>query len=365
MFTLNYKKNRIYGLDILRAVAILTVVVGHGMVLLKDVFPQVANVVLPNGVELFFVLSGFLIGQIIFKNVAAGTFSTWQHLLRFWKFRWFRTLPNYYLILFVNVALAYWHINNQNVQQFNWKFLFFVQNFAGPFRGFFPESWSLSVEEWFYILFPAALILTLAFAKKLDVKWRSLLVVLLFISVPVALKFFAVSNHDFADKFTWGHEIRKVVVYRLDSIIIGVLVAWFKHFYSKKFTDWRYVFLVLGIGLNVANRSFTADFSGVYFQALFLVVNGLAMALLLPFFDGIKSGSGLVYRTTTYISIVSYAMYVVHFSLVLSIILRWIDFGNAQNALLAYSLYWAATLLLSHILYKYYEKPMTDLRTKL
>jgi len=364
LFNLHYKQNRIYGLDIFRAIAILTVVIGHGLVILKTVFPATSRVVLPNGVEMFFVLSGFLIGQLIFKKLGNGNFSSWNDLVRFWKFRWFRTLPNYYLILAIDVLLAFFHINNQNVQNFSWKFLFFIQNFAWSFRGFFPESWSLSVEEWFYLLFPAALILLLHFGKQFSLKWRSLAIVLLFIAVPLTLKFLHAYEVPDMDKFTWGQEIRKVVIYRLDSIIIGVLFAWFKHFYGAKFSNWRYMLFFIGLVINVINRSFFVDLSPFYFQSAYLVVNGIAMAMLIPFFDGIKSGSGFFYRTFTYISIISYAMYVVHFSIVLSILLRWVDFDTMPNALLAYASYWLVTIVLSHVIYKYYEKPMTDLREK-
>ena len=348
----------------MRAIAILTMVVGHGMVLLKKVFPATADVYMPNGVEIFFVLSGFLIGQIIFKNISVGIFQTWAHLVHFWKFRWFRTLPNYYLILFINLSLAFWEINNQNWRLFSWKFLFFLQNFGWSFRAFFPESWSLSVEEWFYLLFPAALILFLAFTKKHSLKWRSLFVILLFIAVPLLLKIVRVLDEPFTDKFTWGLEIRKVVIYRLDSVIVGVLFAWFKYFYAEKFNSWRYKLLLLGLAINVFNNVFVTDYSGFYFQAIFLVSNGFSMAALIPFFDNIRIGSGIFYRTMTYISIVSYAVYVVHFSIVLSIFIKWVDFSTVPNALVAYAAYWLITFGLSHILYKYYEKPMTDLRSK-
>ena len=112
-----------------------------------------------DGVELFFVLSGFLIGGIIIKEFQNNTAFGIKQIFHFWKRRWFRTLPNYYLILLLNVIIVYFGIIKEDFLQFNWKFFFFLQNFAHHFYGFFWESWSLSIEEWFYLLFPIILML--------------------------------------------------------------------------------------------------------------------------------------------------------------------------------------------------------------
>lgn len=317
---------------------------------------------MPNGVEIFFVLSGFLIGQIIFKKIEKGEFKTWRNLLHFWKFRWYRTLPNYFLVLFLTIALAYFHLNNQNIHFLDWKYFFFIQNFAIPMQAFFPESWSLSVEEWFYILFPLALIFAFFAFKKYSTKWVSFWVILLFIGIPIFLKIVAVYDAPFQSKYEWGNEIRKVVLLRLDSIIIGVLFAWFKFYYIKKFVNWRIWLLVFGLLLNILNRVFFEDFETGFTQWSYLVINGFAMAMLLPFFDSIKTGAGPIYKFFTYVSIVSYAMYVMHFSVVLGMLVKHVDVAQPLNAWASYAAYWVATILLSHVLYKYYEKPMTDLR---
>ena len=64
-FQITYKKDRVFGLDVFRSLAILTVILGHGKLIIRETSPEIAAIPLPNGVEIFFVLSGFLIGQII------------------------------------------------------------------------------------------------------------------------------------------------------------------------------------------------------------------------------------------------------------------------------------------------------------
>ncbi|HEX7914772.1 acyltransferase family protein, partial [Rudaea sp.] len=86
---------RRFGLDAWRALAILLVLVGHAsfwflpLTRELDVWYSLAFL----GVELFFVLSGFLIGGILIDKFRSGSF----HLRQFWIRRWLRTLPNYFL----------------------------------------------------------------------------------------------------------------------------------------------------------------------------------------------------------------------------------------------------------------------------
>jgi len=143
--------SRVYGLDVFRAIAIIIVVMGHGGFIIDKVLPGFPYIPLIDGVELFFVLSGFLIGTILIKIFEKNNGLRTKEMISFWKRRWFRTLPNYYLILGVNVILVSNGIIKGDIEQFNWKFLFFLQNFNSYFTDFFWESWSLTIEEWFYI----------------------------------------------------------------------------------------------------------------------------------------------------------------------------------------------------------------------
>ena len=90
---------RVFGLDVLRALAVLFVVYGHGYSLVGGDIP-VTLYLLPSldGVTIFFVLSGFLIGRILLRTVAKDDFNG-QMLVQFWIRRWFRTLPNYFAVL--------------------------------------------------------------------------------------------------------------------------------------------------------------------------------------------------------------------------------------------------------------------------
>src|SRR5450432_1247018 len=89
--------SRVYGLDIMRAFAIIPVVMGHGGFILNKAETNFPWIPLIDGVELFFVLSGFLIGSILLKIFNEPDFK-FESVMNFFKRRWLRTLPNYYLI---------------------------------------------------------------------------------------------------------------------------------------------------------------------------------------------------------------------------------------------------------------------------
>ena len=135
-------RERIFGLDLLRAVAIGLVLVCHlgpffVAPFIAGWFAQICN--LANvGVDLFFVLSGFLIGGILLREIECGM--TLRGMLRFWSRRWWRTLPNYYLFLALNMA-ACWFLGHAADAP---RYLAFMQGlWWDPDPRVFHESWSL------------------------------------------------------------------------------------------------------------------------------------------------------------------------------------------------------------------------------
>ena len=151
---------RIFGLDVMRALSILMAMGYHAMYFFIVPFPRVLVQFESAAywcVELFFVLSGFLIGSMIAKSYVNDTEYRFSHIVSFWKRRWIRTLPNYYLMLLVNLLLIL--IPGIRGEGFSWKFFVFLQGFTSRPPTFFPETWSLAIEEWFYFLIPIILAL--------------------------------------------------------------------------------------------------------------------------------------------------------------------------------------------------------------
>ncbi|WP_412061098.1 acyltransferase family protein [Rubrivirga sp. IMCC45206] len=147
------RTRRVANLDLLRALAIVPVVlvnaVGEGLI---DAGPWGDHVLQSGwvGVDLFFVLSGWLVGGLYWRELTDfGSVQTG----RFWARRWLRTIPPYLVALVVIYGVR--AVATTNAEPFDWRYLAFAQNYTGlPYWG---VSWSLCVEEHFYLALPLVL----------------------------------------------------------------------------------------------------------------------------------------------------------------------------------------------------------------
>ncbi len=352
-------ENRVYGLDIFRAIAIMVVVLSHGSFLLNETclsdFPFITMI---DGVDLFFVLSGFLIGNILLKLINQQEAFGIKQMALFWKRRWFRTLPLYYLILMANYFVVKHGIIKEDFTQFNPSFFFFTQNFAQPFYGFFWESWSLSVEEWFYIFTP---ILLIVFVKFVSPKKAFLLTTILLMLIPVIYR--ASILEPGMDKFWLDVTFRKTVVTRLDAIAYGLFTAWLFTYCKSLWTKYKYHALFAGAGLMVFILNFTTE-NTVYKQVVIFSITPISAMLLLPFAEGIKKRTGIIAKAVTHISKISYSMYLINLALVAEVIsLNYPPQGTTMR-ILTYLLFWFLVIGISTLLYKFYEKPLMNLGRK-
>ncbi len=360
------------GLDLLRAVAILLVVFHHGHALFLVPF-----IPLPDGVDLFFVLSGYLIGGILIKTVARNEAFTATDLRVFWLKRWFRTLPAYGFVLLLNVALLFieltrLHSIKASIRQIVWvdnlwTYCFFIQNlFTNLTVPFFPESWSLSVEEWFYLLLPVLLMFLLRL--KLSIKQTILWAVLILIVVPTSLRYGDAYNQV---HMGWAMT-RMVVVMRLDAIGFGVLMAYVSYY---KPTHWKRMArsgLLLAVGLTLSYAGFLFVREGYNYvnsvtltNVFFFTLTSIGVMLLLPTLSYWQPRSQLLVKIITHISLISYSMYLINHSLVIGLVQRVIPADASQSVRFsAYLVYWISTIGVSTLIYQYIEVPFMRFRDK-
>lgn len=368
--SIDIDSNRVFGLDVLRAFAILFVILGHSRTILPPSFHKAYNFLVYDGVSIFFVLSGFLIGGILIKIIEKNK-PTPKLLLNFWIRRWFRTLPNYFFILLILTLIFIFSEPDFKVSDISLYFIF-SQNLWYSHPPFFPEAWSLSIEEWFYLLIPI-LIFILVWAGNISPK-RSILYVAVLILVSVTLfRYYRYLNIDVNSLKEWDLMFRKQVFTRLDSLMYGVIGSYLKFHSYPLWKRHKNTLLILGLGLFLAtkiNDSFRILAIGGLYNCVFsFSIISLATLFLLPYLSEWKSGKGFTLKFFTIISLISYSMYLVNLSLVRKQILMKIHWDSivpnpTLQYLLIYFLFWAITIILSILIYKYFEIPTTKLRDR-
>ena len=140
------------GLDLLRALAIVMVVIYHAGIM---GFPMPGRVHRWGwiGVDLFFVLSGYLIGGQLLAPLARGQSID---LKRFFARRALRIMPAYFVILAIYIFLPSWREYPEMYPW--WKFLLSIQNIGLHGGTAFSHAWSLAVEDQFYLTLPFILL---------------------------------------------------------------------------------------------------------------------------------------------------------------------------------------------------------------
>ena len=366
---INYSK-RIFGLDLMRAIAILFVIFSH----VQWIIPEVRGVLIEllsvlgvMGVEIFFVLSGFLIGRIMYTFFCKDDFG-FKDVFYFWVRRWFRTLPNYYLILLLNIFIAIYL--GIKLPENLWGYFFFIHNFAWEMPSFFTESWSLPVEEFAYILGPLILYLFLFFKLKTNKSTLFGVMTVCIILFFFLTKIVYTSNHSDSNMIFWNVNLKAVTWYRIDAIYYGVFAAYISLVKPTWWVRYKNILLVTGmsvfIALNVAItlKGLFIESHPFFWNVLYLPINSVAIMLSLPYFSNLKQAPSLFLKPITYISLISYAMYLLHYSVILQLMKYFMPSDNLPrfDTAVYIVVYLSITIFISYLFYRIYEKPMMDIR---
>lgn len=362
--------HRTFGLDILRALAIIFVVIGHGNHLLP---PSIVGYIAPwvlDGVSIFFVLSGFLVGRILIKNLDAQG-PTLNMLLTFWKRRWYRTLPNYFLILSILVLLSL-AVSKEFSFTLAGPYFIFCQNLIEPHPWFFPEAWSLSVEEWFYLITPLCSVFVMRLSKN-SVSWSILTTALLIIICSTYLRYHKFDSLLLETIVDWDSHVRKQVITRLDSLMFGVIGAYISLHFPLFWKKSRIPLFIFGLAILIEVQ-FNLFLDLAYFKMYYFVFSFSLMSVgilfLLPFLSTYDRDTGWIYKPLTIISLISYSLYLIHLTLIqggLLVIAEEIELEVGTDlgiSMLLYIAYWIMSIILSILLYKYWELPMMRLRDR-
>ncbi len=353
-------EGRNVGLDIVRSAAIL-MVIGYHTWLTSPLAEQFGFL----GVEIFFVLSGFLIARIAFEQFQGV--QTPHALVSFWVSRLLRTLPLYYLFVAVFVWAAYnpWLFHaatspfaSRVVLPDIWPFLTFTQNLTGnegSHFGWFSISWTLAIEEWFYLAFPVLLWLT----RRQNANHTLFAAAAAVVVAVITLRAHRYAINPAAD---FDIQFRRPVIFRFDTFFYGVLTYVATHRCGIDTRPYHGKLAILGLaGLLLSTllvmHPATRDF---HLHVTYLSLTPFVVALILPSLWSLDVTSKTVRAWSGFISTRTYAAYLCHL-LVIDIFATQIAPMSASTRIAVVGL----TFVVADVIYRTVERPILRLRSRI
>lgn len=361
--------SKLYGLDHLRALAILLVVGIHYQLFFPHPswtkwFMQIGW----TGVDLFFVLSGFLISSQLFTELKKEKRIS---LKTFFIKRFFRILPIYFFVVAIYFLFPF--LREKEALPPLWKFLTFTQNFGLDAKHFgtFSHAWSLCVEEHFYLLFP----LTLIFLQSKNIFAKSywILIILPIFGIVFRIYLWNVyypSNANInSSLWYWTEHIYYPTYNRLDGLLVGVAIAALYKFAPKlwdKVSKFGNHSIMVGIALLTIIYFYFSDLGSHSttiwgFTLLAIAYGFLALGAISP--------SSFLYhwnsRVATLMATLSYGIYLTHkivIHVTQGLLTKLGIDGNSNLMLLAC---FVACIIAAWLLNLTIEKPFMKMRDKI
>lgn len=358
---------KLHGLDHLRAVAILSVLMYHYRAFKHPEWIDTIGQYGWTGVDLFFVLSGFLISGQLFQEIKkSGNIS----LKTFFTKRFFRIIPPYFFTLGLYFLFPLFR-EREALSSF-WKFITFTQNYGLDVinRGTFSHAWSLCIEEQFYLILP--LVLLAAVRAKLfryTVFFTIFLILFSLASRFLTWKYAIVPALDTPDFWKeWYMKIYYPTHTRLDGLAVGVIISYLMN-YSAGFQKMVHAhgnkifvlgILLLGLSFRICMDQFSEEASVFGFTLVALSYGLLVMAAV--------SKSSFLYSSKTILTAelagLSYAVYLSHKGIIHLVQAAFDQYGleTSDNICLLICL---AVCLLTGFFYRFViEKPASKLKQR-
>lgn len=333
-------QNQFYRPDVdgLRAIAVLVVILFHfGMDSFQGGFI---------GVDVFFVISGYLITRLIIKDLEAGTFT----FGKFYSRRARRLFPAFFAVLLICFISAFTLFSPQHMERFSGALFYALLSISNIYfwmeSGYFDldsavkpllHTWSLSVEEQFYLFWP---VLTLLLAKYTTFGTRIFVIASLSLLTLLCAESI-LTNH--------AQSAFYLTPFRIYEFGIGALLVFVKrHAISNTVKEF----------LAFAGFSLLA-FSTLYFSnsTRFPGINALypclGTALLLISGDSKYLGAVLRTKIMVRLGLISYSAYLIHWPLYVFYVYSM----PGELSSTAMTLLLISTLLLAELLYRFVETP--------
>jgi peptidoglycan/LPS O-acetylase OafA/YrhL len=238
---------------------------------------------------------------------------------------------------------------------------------------FFPESWSLSVEEFAYVGLPFSVLLVTYLLKPKQKKYAFIGVVIALILILFFSKYYYNATTSNTTLQQWNVSLKAVVWYRIDSIFYGVAMSWIalnhQSFWIKNKVNLAFIGTVMAVlmFMGVGYFRITIDQFPLFWNVLYLPLTSITLALFLPYLSEWRSTKLPFKSVIELTSKISYSIYLIHYGVVLQLMKH---FFNTET-LATYQLHFytlvflVITFGLSYLNYRFFERPIMNFRDKI
>jgi peptidoglycan/LPS O-acetylase OafA/YrhL len=347
--------NRLPGLDLLRAIAIVWVMLFHSWIVggIGDPFQPIADYGWM-GVDLFFVLSGYLIGYQLLKPLSQGQPLDFGE---FYRRRAYRILPAFLTVLAIYAWFPAWR--EASGMQPVWQFLSFSMNLLIDYQHnrAFSHAWSLCVEEQFYLVFP---LLAWLLTRRPSLR-TTVCTCVAVVGIGMLIRGYA-SLHglDYLEKIYYP------TYTRLDGLLAGVVLATIQTYRANTWQILQsHANAVAVAGLTLVGAAiwvFPSDEIGVTTSVFRFPLLSLGLALLVAAGAGRQSFGRWQIPGAGWVAAMSYSLYLSH-KLALHAVASVLATHPALHGWQAFVLYAATILALGALLHYTVERPFLRLRS--
>jgi peptidoglycan/LPS O-acetylase OafA/YrhL len=409
-FKISLLNNQFPTLNGLRTFAFLGIISGHAAFMISHVVFGISPTEMPQlgwfihlthgawfTMDLFFILSGFLIGYILFHTFEKDSSRSLGKFARFWIRRGFRTFPLYYIFLFsyfyINKYVVSIDPNGYSLERLDWHEIFYLTNYPfNPGKYLVFWSWTLSLEEHFYLASP--IVVFLLYKLKTH---RARLTVLgsLWVSGSV-LRYIAYQHEALLHPkvFPIMRVLYTPTHCRVDILVAGMIIAYLNQYFRSELLEifrkeWvRLLSLLIPIGLFIifvlpeANPApvglmipgkeeltYVAAQTGVFFYGCLTSIAYFCLVTRGLFSTG-RYSRALSHDSFLVIATLGYGAYFVHYP-ILHFVVRALS-GIFLNPRDNYLLFWIAatgitlsgSLAVAYPMHLLIEKPFIALRNR-
>ncbi len=308
------------------------------------------------GVDLFFVLSGFLVSGLIFDEYNnTKKFEGKKFLIR----RGFKIYPAFWVMIFSTLLFNIFYKIPFTLKQIFAEFFFF-QNYT---QGLTDHTWSIAIEEHFYFLLVIIFVLILKIAKnKMDAMCKTIIIIIIY-GLFAKIIFFFINDH--FDRFTHTFPTH----FRIDALMYGVLIAYLYR-YKRKYIDYvveyKYMSLLLiAVGLSLPFIWNIDDYpQSMYIFSIGLTMLSISFSLIIililqiPF--NIRFTNNFIFKSIVKIGFYSYSIYLWHFLIRDFLVLNF----KWNSLLIQISIYLFLSVFVGIFLGKIIEIPFLKIRDK-